>query len=290
MTKADPAPGADRDHQVASRLVGRILDACQVLDARAVRASLDEADGLLGLAGCVDDVLMPAMRQVGLRWAHGQLDIPHERMTTEAVRSWLEYRKAFAPPPLTVKPILLASGPRDLHTIGLESLALLLRFAAWPARVLGARTSTSNLLTAARATNAAGVVVVSHFPAGWTYAVSSLKSVDDAGAARVLRGQHVCQPDQSRARAGPVPGNPDEGRMRPDHRDPLGRPAGRPGAGHLRDRARSASPSTDRADRGRQGRPVNPSPGFPGASVPKPSLQPAGPVPQSSAISCGRTE
>ena len=135
----------------------------------------------MGLAACIDDVLLPAMRQIGVWWAIGHCDIVQERMATEAVRAWLDRRSAFAPPPTRPRQILLACGPSDLHTIGLESTAVLLRFEGWLVRVLGARTSTATLATAARATAVAGVVVVSHLATGRRRAVESIRAVNDLG-------------------------------------------------------------------------------------------------------------
>ena len=165
----------------ALKLIHQILGAAERLDPSAIRDLLDEASELLGLAVCIDDVLLPAMRQIGVWWAVGHCDVVQERMATEAVRAWLDRRSAFAPPPTRPHPILLACGPSDLHTIGLESTAALLRYRGWPCRVLGAKTSTATLATAARATAVAGVVVVSHLATGRRRAVESIRAVSDLG-------------------------------------------------------------------------------------------------------------
>ena len=165
----------------AQEFIDRILGAAERLDASSIRVGLDEGTATLGLAACIDDVLLPAMRQIGVWWAIGHCDIVQERMATEAVRAWLDRRSAFAPPPTRPRQILLACGPSDLHTIGLESTDVLLRFEGWLVRVLGARTSTATLATAARATAVAGVVVVSHLATGRRRAVESIRAVNDLG-------------------------------------------------------------------------------------------------------------
>ena len=81
----------------AQDLIHRILDAAERLDAASIRARLDQAAASLGLAACIDEVLLPAMRQVGVWWAVGHCDVVQERMATEAVRAWLDRRGAFAP-------------------------------------------------------------------------------------------------------------------------------------------------------------------------------------------------
>jgi len=186
----------------AQQLIQQILDAAEGLDAASVRASLDEAMTTLGLAACIDDVLLPAMRQVGVWWAVGHCDVVQERMATEAVRAWLDRRSAFAPAPTRPRPILLACGPTDLHTIGLESTALLLRYQGWPCRVLGARTSTVTLSAAAQATAVAGVIVVSHLATGRLRAVESIRAIKDLGLNVFYAGNAFTSP---RSRRG-VPG------------------------------------------------------------------------------------
>ncbi len=187
----------------AQELIQQILDAAEQLDATAVRARLDEATATLGLAACIDDVLMPAMRQIGLWWAAGHCDVVQEQMATEAVRAWIDRRSAFAPAPSRHRPILLACGPSDLHTIGLESTALLLRYRGWPCRVLGARTSTVTIAAAARATAVAGVVVVSHLATGRLRAVESIRTVHELGIEVFYAGNAFSSP---RSRRG-VPGH-----------------------------------------------------------------------------------
>ena len=62
--------------------------------------------------------------------------------------------------------LVLACGPTDLHTIGLEALCVLLRYDGWSCRLLGARTSVPALAAAMHATGADAVVIVSHLTAG----------------------------------------------------------------------------------------------------------------------------
>ncbi|MDQ2848637.1 MAG: B12-binding domain-containing protein [Actinomycetota bacterium] len=187
----------------AQDLIALVLAAVELLDAPCIRARLDDAAAQLGLAGCLDDVLLPAMRQVGLWWAEGHCDVLQERMATEAVCAWLDRRSAFAPVPSHRSPVLLACGPSDLHTVGLESMALLLRHQGWSCRVLGARTATVTLATAARASAVAAVIVVSHLATGRRRAVESICAVDELGIAVFFAGNAFSTP---RTRRG-VPGS-----------------------------------------------------------------------------------
>lgn len=135
----------------AEVFIHRLLEESERLDTRSMRTTLDQAAAALGLSDCIDDVLLPTMRQVGIWWEIGHCDIAQERSSTETVRSWLDRRIAFAPTPTMPRPVLLACGPKDWHTIGLECLATLLRDRGWSCRILGARLATPTIVTAATA-------------------------------------------------------------------------------------------------------------------------------------------
>ena len=161
----------------AAVFVHQLLDQSEQLDTRAMRKTLDAAAAALGLADCIDEVLLPTMRQVGIWWEIGHCDIAQERASTEAIRGWMDRRTAFAPAPTMPRPIVLACGPKDWHTIGLESLAVLLRHRGWSCRVLGARVPAPILAIAATSSDAAAVVVVSQLATGRRMAVESIQAV-----------------------------------------------------------------------------------------------------------------
>ncbi len=129
----------------AAEVIAAVLEASRQLDPAGIREQLDHGYRTLGLGSCVDDVLLPAMRQIGAWWETGRCDVERERLTTETARAWLDSLAAYAPAPRRPRPVVLACGPSDLHTLGLEALALLLRNQGWPCRPLGARTSSTQL-------------------------------------------------------------------------------------------------------------------------------------------------
>lgn len=191
------------DQSGAARgFVDDLLQASDRLDPGRVRAVLDSSVEVLSLDVTVDQVLMPAMRQVGLRWETGRCDVAQEHMTTEAARGWLSRRASFAPDPSSEQPVLLACGPRDLHTLGVEALAVLLAYRGRPCRVLGARTPVATLVTAATATSAAAVVVVSHLSVGRRPAVEAVVAVDAAGLPVFYAGNAFMFPPSRRGLPG----------------------------------------------------------------------------------------
>jgi DNA-binding transcriptional MerR regulator len=188
--------------QPAFARIRQLLAASERMEPQAVRAVLDRAHDELGLPATVDDVLLPGMRQIGLWWETGRCDVAQEHLTTEVARGWLARVTSLAPAPTTERPVLLACGPRDLHSLGLEALATLLAHRRRGCRVLGARTPERTLVTARTATDAAAVVVVSHLTTQRRPAVDALRAVAESGCPVFYAGNAFAFPG---ARAG-VPG------------------------------------------------------------------------------------
>ncbi len=179
--------------------IAAVLDAADRSDPVAFRGRLDEARDELGVGACLDDVLLPAMQQVGLWWQTGLCTVEDEHLATEAARAWLETLNSSAPPPLHAAPIVLACGPTDLHTIGLESLCVLLRHRGWSVRLLGARTSVPALTAAVHASRAQAVVLVSHLSSGRGRAIQSLRAAQDQGVRLFYAGNAFTSPRSRRS-------------------------------------------------------------------------------------------
>jgi methanogenic corrinoid protein MtbC1 len=182
----------------AADYITDILAAAERSDPVEVREQLSRAQAALGLPACLDDVLLPAMQQIGLWWQTGRCDVDQEHLTTEAARAWLETLTAYAPPPARSATIVLACGPTDLHTIGLEALCILLRYQHWTCRLLGARTSTPALSAAIHASNANAVVIVSHISTGRQRAIQSLREASRRGATVFYAGNAFTAPRSRR--------------------------------------------------------------------------------------------
>jgi DNA-binding transcriptional MerR regulator len=163
-------------------------------DAFAIRAILDEATASLGLAATLDDIVLPSMRLVGSWWESGRCDIGQEHFTTEVVRGWLARTTTLAPVSGSDRWVLLATGPGDRHTVGLESLAALLVTRGTGCRIFGAGTSQRTLVAAIAATSAPAVVVVSHLSTQRRSAVESLQALVATGCPTFYAGNAFMAP------------------------------------------------------------------------------------------------
>jgi methanogenic corrinoid protein MtbC1 len=173
----------------AAAFVREILSAALARDSDCVRDQLDLATSALTLGVCLDEVLFPAMRQLGRWWQSGHLGIEDERLATEAARGWLERLTLRAPGPEDTAPILLTCGPADQHSLGLEALGVLLRTNGQRCRVLGPRVSIRALTTAVRVNDPTAVVVVSHLRSNRLSATQSLRAVAALGVEVFYAGE-----------------------------------------------------------------------------------------------------
>jgi len=165
-----------------------LMAAISRLQGRDVGATLDRAMIALGLHRTVEEVLLPCMREVGTRWSRGLCDAQEEQLATLVVRSWLVQRGREAPPALNERPVVLACGPLDGHTIALETFGVLLSHAQLGCLNLGAQVSPAALATAVDTTSAQAVVVVSHLARNRAAAVSALRAVGDSSATLFYAG------------------------------------------------------------------------------------------------------
>lgn len=156
------------------------------LDSEGVRLELDQAAERIGVEATLRDVALPAMHEIGDRWKTGACGIEQEHLATDVVRRWCARQSAMAPPPSRPGPVVLACGPKDLHTIGLEAFAVVLARRGWPCRVLGALTPTASLVGAVRALKAPAAVVVAQRGVTRRAAMESVAAVDAMRRARAF--------------------------------------------------------------------------------------------------------
>jgi MerR family transcriptional regulator, light-induced transcriptional regulator len=147
---ADETP---RDHRV-----DELLRAAIDLSPGPVRSVLEGLEEDPGLEPAIVDVVLPAMHEIGARWKAGVCDVATEHALTDTVRRWLA-RWTTLTSTADRPPIVLSSGPKEMHTVGLEAFGLLLARRGWPVLVLGALTPADALRRAVVDASAAGAVV-----------------------------------------------------------------------------------------------------------------------------------
>jgi hypothetical protein len=163
----DPETGAAID---------RFADAARVMEPGALREVLDASLRAHGVERSVTQVALPAMRHLGTLWESGGCDVAAEHVATEVTRSWLS-RLALIAPPRWRPPLLLACGPKELHSLSLEAFGVVLAHRGWECRMLGANTPTRSIVTATMASGSVGVVVAAQRAATRRPAIQAIEEV-----------------------------------------------------------------------------------------------------------------
>jgi MerR family transcriptional regulator, light-induced transcriptional regulator len=170
--------GAGSGGHPRTELFDRFLNGAMQLDPTSLREVLTEGAETIGVEGTIRDVALPAMREMGSRWKAGVCDTAHEHLATEAVRVWLARQSAMAPPAFRPFPLVLACGPKDLHTIGLEAFGVVLVRRGWSLRTLGPLTPVASLVAAVRAAEARGAVITSQRSVTRRSAVEAIEAAE----------------------------------------------------------------------------------------------------------------
>lgn len=159
-------------------LVEAFLRVTQTLDARQLDSLLDHSRDRLGIDATINDVILPAMRQLGLAWQTGRYDIGQEHVISQATQGWLKKILFLGPVPWRRHSVVLCCGPGELHTIGLEAMEVLLSQRGWRCHMLGADTPPAALTSALDRTAAAAAILVSHIGANRQAAIAVLQAAE----------------------------------------------------------------------------------------------------------------
>ncbi|MGW6917143.1 MerR family transcriptional regulator [Kitasatospora sp. NPDC054939] len=164
----EPAPAAPGGSRALP--VGAVRPECRGLARAAVRLDapevariLCEAVGALGVVGAWADVMVPALRAVGRKWAaDGEQYVEVEHLLSWHVSTALRCAAVLPSevrPVRPAQPVLLAGMPAELHTLALDAVAAGLTERGLPFRMLGAAVPPQALLEAVRRTGPAAVML-----------------------------------------------------------------------------------------------------------------------------------
>ncbi|MBB1243777.1 B12-binding domain-containing protein, partial [Streptomyces durbertensis] len=147
--------------------LGAVRPECRGLANAAVRLDAPALDALLraaveenGLVTAWDEVIMPALRAVGRKWAtSGERYVEVEHLMSWHISTLLRRMTAGAPVGEVRQPVLLACAPDETHSLPLEALAAGLTERGLPVRMFGAAVPPDALDEAVRRIGPAAVVL-----------------------------------------------------------------------------------------------------------------------------------
>jgi DNA-binding transcriptional MerR regulator len=168
-----PAPA---DPPVLASAVSGLVAALEGFDDEAAHAILDRFLARLSLATVLAELVLPALDEVGDRWARGEVTIAQEHFCSELLRGrLLALARGWGGGggPLA----LLACPPHERHDLGLVAFGLVLRERGWRVAFLGADTPTETLGDAAERLQPDAVVVAAVEPARFEQARAALRDL-----------------------------------------------------------------------------------------------------------------
>ncbi len=129
--------GEHADAPLVREVRDEILAALLTMDRPRAQASWDRLESLPSLRR-VDEVLMPVLREVGERWADGQIGIADEHYATAFAREKLAATFQELDAGSVGGPLAVCAGlPHEEHELGLMAAALHLLDAGWRVIYLG---------------------------------------------------------------------------------------------------------------------------------------------------------
>lgn len=201
--EASPAPAA-----VAATFLNQAL----LGDAAAASRTVLHADDLgMPLARLFDDVLRPALDEVGLRWARGHLLVGQEKEISDIARELiaiLSLRHAHPDPTGPVAVAACVAGER--HDLGLRMVTALLRSHGWRIHLLGVDTAPRVLGEAVRLRTPSVVLLSGSHEVELQAITDAIETVRTAGSPAIVVGGHIVTEHAATLRAhGAIPATGD---------------------------------------------------------------------------------
>ena len=139
--------------------------ALTTFDEPGAHAALDRLLSLVSLETCLNDVVLPTLRDLGAGWERGEITVAQEHFASNLLRGrllalgrgWGRGGGRHA---------LLAAPPGDQHDLGLVILALALRDRGWRITFLGADTPLETVMDTASRVAPEVVVLAALLPPG----------------------------------------------------------------------------------------------------------------------------
>ncbi|MDQ3043808.1 MAG: cobalamin-dependent protein [Chloroflexota bacterium] len=178
-----------RDVGPPAVIASRFLDEALRGDLAAATQTILRADELgMSLVHLFDDVLRPALYEVGKRWERGDLSVAQEKEISELARDLIaELARRHADPDPRGPTAVAAGVAGERHDLGLRMVAALLRARGWRVHFLGADVAPSFLVEAVQL-RAPAVVLLS------ATTEERLSAVEEAIAALHAGGEDAAVP------------------------------------------------------------------------------------------------
>jgi len=138
ITMAAPnAESGDAGNVHISALQTKLFSALLAHDTGQADQVFNDAFVLYTPENLIINLIAPTLRDIGLGWEQGEVDVATEHLATNYLRQHLLAWMRTGPPPYAVAPVVLACAPGEWHEGGLLMFGALLRRRRWPIAYLG---------------------------------------------------------------------------------------------------------------------------------------------------------
>jgi methanogenic corrinoid protein MtbC1/predicted DNA-binding transcriptional regulator AlpA len=175
-----------------------LLDAAMKFDSFRIRSTIQEAAMGIGIDRTIESVLLPVLREIGTRWESGRCDVANEHFASQEIRKWLSNQLSLTGARRKGRSAVLACGPKDMHTIGLEGFYVMLTRRGWNCHYLGEVTPTPALVKTIEVVQPDVVVVASQLGSNRLAAVASIRAAWDKAEGGVFYGGRAFMSARSR--------------------------------------------------------------------------------------------
>jgi DNA-binding transcriptional MerR regulator len=134
-----------------------VLEACRRFDREGLEGILRRDASVLGTARFLRERVAPLLDEVGESWVRGELEIRHEHFFSEVLEDHLRALRTPLQYSALGRPVVLATLPDELHSLGLQIAALAIASGGRSVHVLGPHLPGVEIVRAAEALGAAAV-------------------------------------------------------------------------------------------------------------------------------------
>lgn len=156
---AEPvAPETPSDDRLVAEMVGRLRRSLEAMDGEGAHRAFDRLLAGMSVEGALAEVILPYLRELGERWANGEVSVAQEHFASNLIRGRLlgiarDWGAGDGPT------VMLACPPGEAHDLGLIAFGIAIARRGWRVVFLGADTPLPTVATAAAEAGAALVVL-----------------------------------------------------------------------------------------------------------------------------------
>jgi MerR family transcriptional regulator, light-induced transcriptional regulator len=158
LSGAEPAPVPEVAATVVGGLLVELTRHLDAMDAEGAHRAFDDVLATLSVQAALRDIVLPYLRELGDRWAAGEISIAQEHFASNLIRGRLmgiarDWGSGTGPV------AVLACPPGERHELGLIAFGIEIARRGWRVTYLGADTPISTMLQIARTSEPALVVL-----------------------------------------------------------------------------------------------------------------------------------